>query len=368
MRNVEKSLRYGLAALLIAVSLSAGVWARMPVQRVEEGLSAAAQRVRPGRRGRIGKPDRGSAPKRLGRSERQAARAERRQNRDSMIVRALRAANLTAEQRRQVGEIRDRHDVRIRGFGRKLIDQRRRLVDALEEPTPNVTRARSILGELTTTIGEQVAARTDVELELFRLLTSEQRASVRAFRAAQFDKGGRAREGGLGRGNPADRGRQADPDSSEETDLPLGDSSVVDDPPAASTNPSTQQPTNTRPSANNPRVRPMLALELTLDQRRKLREMRRQQGPDLRALTARFRDARRALGDALLADTIDPNLVKRLGTEVGRLEAERAKTRFEVEVGLLSILTPDQIRRYRELRLERRNAGASGPAQGLDRP
>jgi Spy/CpxP family protein refolding chaperone len=363
MRNAEKSLLYGVVTLLVATSLAGGVWARMPIQRGDENFSAAVQRGRAGRRARTGKLDRGGVPGRLGQSERRAARAERKQNRDSLIVRALRAANLTPEQRRRVGEIRDRNDVRMRGFGRKLIDQRRRLVDALEEPTPNVPKARGILGELTTTIGEQVSARTEVELELFRLLTPQQRANVRAFRDAQLEKGRRARDGGLGRGNSADRGGQTPADTPEDADLPLGDPDVIDGP-RPPTSAQQAQPDTQAPSGNQ-RLRPMQVLELSLEQRRKLREMRRQHGPTLRSLTMRFRETRQALGDALLADTIDSDLVKRLGTEVGRLEAERAKMRFEVEVGLLSILTPDQVRRYRELRRERRNGAA---AQDLDRP
>jgi Spy/CpxP family protein refolding chaperone len=97
--------------------------------------------------------------------------------------------------------------------------------------------------------------------------------------------------------------------------------------------------------------------------------MRRQHGPAIRSLGANLRETRRALTEALLADSVDVAHVKRLGADLGRHEAERVMLRFEIEAGVLSILTPDQAREYRELRRERREGMTRRPAaRGLDRP
>jgi Spy/CpxP family protein refolding chaperone len=273
-----------------------------------------------------------------------------------MIAKALRAAELTPEQRRLVMEIRDRNDERMRGLGRRLIDQRRQLVTALDEPTPNVERARVALRELSATIAEQVVARTSVELELFKLLTPEQRRRVRAFREAQ----GKARDRAPADAHSGeDLGGEGGPQ--DDSDVLAGDLEDESPPPAARAGGQLRE----RRADGARRLRPLLELDLKPEQRRALRELRREHGSRMRGASTGFRDARRALAEALLADTIDAERVNRLGAELARHEVERTRIRFEVEARLLSILTPDQIRRYRELRRQRR---AGTAARGLDRP
>jgi Spy/CpxP family protein refolding chaperone len=259
----------------------------------------------------------------------------------------------------------------MRGYGRRLLDQRRQLVDALEEPVPNIARARVLLADLNETIGAQVAARTEVELEILQVLTPEQRSRVRAFRDTKREERGRTKPGARerrDRSTPADTEVEDLPDEPE----PPARGATESAPPGETTVPADSAPgrSGAEPGGASPGIRPMQALGLSQEQRQKIRELRRQHGPSMRALVTRIRETRKSLGDGLVSDTIDAERVKKLGVDLGRLEAERARLRFEVEVGFISILTPDQTRRYRELRSERRRTGAPArrAARGLDRP
>jgi Spy/CpxP family protein refolding chaperone len=206
------------------------------------------------------------------------------------------------------------------------------------------------MNDLATTVAEQVTARTEVELEVFRVLTPEQRARVRALRDEHL--GGRA---GAGRraGGPSplldDEDSQDAPGQSAATSAPLPEGSQ-DDAPAD--------------------VRPLRALDLTPEQWSRVRELRRRFGPLVRALGPNLRETRRALADALLADEIDASRVKELGVTLGRHEADRVRLRFDIEAGIVSILTPEQARQYRERRRHRRQRTSAErpPAPALDRP
>jgi Spy/CpxP family protein refolding chaperone len=345
MRNGSKRALGGFAAFFVAAPLAFGAWA-VPSQAPDAAHPAAEQpQDEPGRR--LGRPGRRTGSGASRRGSRSAGKSDvERRGRGSLIARALQGADLSPEQRRAMAEIRDRHDARMRGLGRKLIEQRRVLVDALEEPVPNVAGARAVLNDLSATTAEQIAARTEVELELFRILTPEQRSRVRAMRDAHVGARG---------GPPVDEPPEERPEVEEEDPLAGAEH---EDAPAA----------RRRGAARA--TRSLFALDLAPEQRQRLRELRRQLVPAMRSAGAKIRGTRRALGEALLADALDAERVRALGAELGRGEAERTKLRFEAEAGILSILTPEQTRRYRELRRARREgaAGARRGARGLDTP
>jgi Spy/CpxP family protein refolding chaperone len=91
-------------------------------------------------------------------------------------------------------------------------------------------------------------------------------------------------------------------------------------------------------------------MALTPEQQLRMRQLRRQRGPEMRGLTMRFRQTQRAIDDALLADKVDADLVRRLAEEIGRIETERETARFEIEAGIRQILTPEQAALLRESR------------------
>ena len=95
----------------------------------------------------------------------------------------------------------------------------------------------------------------------------------------------------------------------------------------------------------------MLArMSLTPDQQMRFRRLRRQQAPRMRDLGAQFRETQQAIDEALLADSVDVELVGKLAEQLGRLEADRELTRFETEVAIREILTPEQAALMRESR------------------
>lgn len=232
-------------------------------------------------------------------------------NRAELLARAIRSLDLTPEQQRSLRLVRARTDGPVREAGRKILDGRRAVEEALA--AGDLERARAGAAELGRLVGERTRARTLLEAELFRLLTPEQRAELRSRRAEQQERAATRREGrrearrdlrrGGGRG--AGEGRFAE------------------------------------------------RLGLTPEQRERFRELRRRRGAVALEAAATYRETQRAVDDALLADTIDTALVERLAAELDRAEAARELGRFELELEIRSILTPEQAAMIRERRHKR---------------
>ena len=277
--------------LAVAVALAL-VLAAFPV----EGL---AQRVR-----------RRSAEER----PRKADRAERRgqfPNRAALLARAIRSLDLTPEQQRSLRLARDRSDGSIREAGRRILDGRRAVEEALV--AGDTDRARTEAAELSRLVGERTRMRTLIEAEIFRLLTSQQRAELRARRAEQQERAASRREErrdsrrGLRRG--AADGK--------------GEGRIAD------------------------------RLGLSPEQRERFRELRRRRGAAMLEATATYRKAQQAADDALLADEVDVARVERLAGELGSAEASRELGTFELELEIRSILTPEQAAKLRDARPKR---------------
>ena len=93
-------------------------------------------------------------------------------------------------------------------------------------------------------------------------------------------------------------------------------------------------------------------LNLTPEQRRQLREIRRQREPELRDLARRLRLARRALDEAIYADAADEALVDQRARELAVLQNLLAHHRAVTELRVRRVLTPEQLRLFRALRQE----------------
>ena len=98
------------------------------------------------------------------------------------------------------------------------------------------------------------------------------------------------------------------------------------------------------------KVNLMQELSLSPDQLRQLREMNRDRKPRMEAAQTRMREANRALDMAVYSDLLDENDVAARLKEFQEAQAEVASIRFNSEVSLRKILTPDQLVRFRELR------------------
>ncbi|HZI20642.1 MAG TPA: Spy/CpxP family protein refolding chaperone [Pyrinomonadaceae bacterium] len=92
------------------------------------------------------------------------------------------------------------------------------------------------------------------------------------------------------------------------------------------------------------------SLGLTPEQRQRLREIRRQSEPEVRALNRRVGLARRALNEAVYAETLDERMVEERAGELAAAQAALVRLRALNEVRVRQVLTPEQLRTFRELR------------------
>lgn len=268
--------------------------------------------------------------------------------RGAVIGRALGLLSLTPEQRRSLRMIRARSDERMRQHGRRVLDLRREIDVSLFGPTLSMETARRKGSELATIVGERTTDRTNVELVVFETLTPGQRGEVRTLRDEQR---ARVRE--------ALRDRRARPEDKAMPDEPPLDDVEQDGPP--SMEPPDGPPVGAGERGGDGRrsqggQRPggmpeLLAdLNVTPEQVRRLKQLRRDQAPRSREANMRFRDIQMQIDDMLLADTLDSEKIRSLATELGRADAERELTRFESEAGIREILTAEQAAAFRERR------------------
>lgn len=330
--NLEKGVR-AIAALALVCALT-------PV-------SAFAQRGgrRSGGAGRAGAVQKADGPQAT--DARPQAGGQRQQlNRGAVIAHALRSVGLTRDQQRKIREIRNRNDERMRDFGRRFLDARRDIDAALFAEPPAIDRARSIARELSHESGERLKARTLIELDVFQVLTPEQRAEVR-----------RMRDDARNRTRDAIRDRLSQPATPQaDADEPDQDGDVGGDyaEPESEAGP---EPRALGKGGRGRKLKPragagnfLARMSLTPEQQRQFRQLRRQHGPRLRELNFRARRLQLAIDDALLSDRVDVETVRRLADEQARAEAEREMERFEIEAGIRQILTPEQAAMMNESR------------------
>ena len=94
----------------------------------------------------------------------------------------------------------------------------------------------------------------------------------------------------------------------------------------------------------------MQRLNLTQEQRRQLREIRRQSEAELRAHTRRVRLARRALDEAIYADTVNEALIEQRARELSAAQSALVRLRAATELKIRQLLTDEQLRLFRDLR------------------
>ena len=96
----------------------------------------------------------------------------------------------------------------------------------------------------------------------------------------------------------------------------------------------------------------MQRLNLSREQRLRLREIRRQSEPELRELQRRLRRARLALDEAIYADTTDDALVEQRSRELSAAQSALTLLRSANELKIRRVLTAEQLRLFRTLRRE----------------
>ena len=113
-----------------------------------------------------------------------------------------------------------------------------------------------------------------------------------------------------------------------------------------------QEQTDTRPRAN---VQDSIRqLNLTPEQREKIRAIREQLRDERAAVGQRLQESNKTLQNALDADSPDEALLEKLITDVAAAQAAAMRLRILSEVRIRRVLTPEQIVTLRRLQLEAR--------------
>jgi Spy/CpxP family protein refolding chaperone len=126
-----------------------------------------------------------------------------------------------------------------------------------------------------------------------------------------------------------------------------------------------RQETPRRPA---PGLNLMRRLNLSREQRQRLREIRRQGEAELRAHTRRVRLARRALDEAIYADAVDEALVERRARELSAAQAALVRLRATTELSVRRILTGEQLRLFRDLRRQAQRRQSFQPRLNRNAP
>ena len=107
------------------------------------------------------------------------------------------------------------------------------------------------------------------------------------------------------------------------------------------------------PNAGEPPMRrPNLFRELglTQEQRDAIRKYNEENRPAMQEAQRRLRMANRELDQAIYSDKVEDALVDQKLKEFQEAQAETARLRFNSELALRKILTPEQLVKFRELR------------------
>lgn len=96
----------------------------------------------------------------------------------------------------------------------------------------------------------------------------------------------------------------------------------------------------------------MRALDLTEDQRDRIRDIRDQHRETDGSTHERLRAARRALNEAVMTDVVNEPVIRGLAADLAILESDAAVRRAHTYADVLQILTPEQRDQLEELRDE----------------
>ena len=114
--------------------------------------------------------------------------------------------------------------------------------------------------------------------------------------------------------------------------------------------PEARQPAAPRRAARE--INLMQRLNLTREQRQLLREIRQQSEAEVRSHTRRVRLARRALDEAIYADSVDEALIEQRSREFSAAQSALVRLRAATELQVRRVLTDEQLRLFRNLRQE----------------
>jgi Spy/CpxP family protein refolding chaperone len=108
------------------------------------------------------------------------------------------------------------------------------------------------------------------------------------------------------------------------------------------------------------------ALDLTDAQRQQVRAIMESHQDEQNAIGDRMRTARKALQEAITADSFDEGAIRARAADVAAVDADAVVLQAKIHAAVFAILTPEQVKKAKELRTEMENRMKEG--RGRMRP
>jgi periplasmic protein CpxP/Spy len=109
---------------------------------------------------------------------------------------------------------------------------------------------------------------------------------------------------------------------------------------------------------------PLRELDLTDAQREQVKTIMESHRADQQTIGGRMEAARKALGDAI-ADPFDEAAIRAKAAEVGAVEADAAVLQARIRGEVFALLTPEQVKKAKELRAEMDSRMKEGRGRGM---
>jgi Spy/CpxP family protein refolding chaperone len=109
---------------------------------------------------------------------------------------------------------------------------------------------------------------------------------------------------------------------------------------------------------------PLRELGLTDAQHEQVKAIMESHRDDQKAIGDRMQTARKALHDAIAADAFDETAIRAAATQVGTVEGDAAVLQAKIHGEVIAILTPEQLKKAKELRAEMENRMKEGRGRG----
>ena len=110
---------------------------------------------------------------------------------------------------------------------------------------------------------------------------------------------------------------------------------------------------------------PLRGLDLTDAQRDQVKAIMESHRDEQKAIGDRMQAARKALHDAIAADTFDEAAVRAKAVDIGAVEADAAVLQARIKGEIFAILTPEQVKKAKELRSEMEIRMKDGRGRGM---
>jgi len=109
---------------------------------------------------------------------------------------------------------------------------------------------------------------------------------------------------------------------------------------------------------------PLRELELTDAQREQVKAIMESHRAAQQEIGSRMQAARKALHDAITADASDETAIRAKATELGVIEGDAAVLQAKIHGEVIAILTPEQVKKAKELRADMENRMKDGGGRG----